>query len=327
MNHDITITEEQRQGILKALGHLAVECPGWHPAFLKPIAQLMDEPECPIYEMYRTTWDRDKKDACLIESHKLLQNYADQLNRHDGGKRIIPEKLEDWIESVDKCIPVIFVESSTAEPDSMMLYGLVLVEGSFTTTSGYACTYEFDPREGNATIKIAYEVTPQHRKKITGLTLLACEAISSTYRQLHIAEWKYDHNSPPASFLYEDREFPFGGKAGEGDPWRKHPPLEYLTRASLAAAISEGRKAWRKYAEQKDYIEQHHQQTLQRADRRHVDGIESFQYCIAMLERKRKRIAEIWEAGPLVAAIAKSKGKLWEEVFRGLELAGLRTHD
>ena len=57
----ITVTEEQRQGVLMALAHLAVERPGWHPAFLKPIAELMDDPEDSMYEKFRELHHRQFK--------------------------------------------------------------------------------------------------------------------------------------------------------------------------------------------------------------------------------------------------------------------------
>ncbi len=102
MNHTIVITEEQRQSLLMALAHLAVERPGWHPAFLKRIAELMDNPEDSdsMYERFRELYHRDVREACLVESHRLLAHYSELLNQHDGGERVIPEKLEDWIARV-----------------------------------------------------------------------------------------------------------------------------------------------------------------------------------------------------------------------------------
>lgn len=35
---------------------------------------------------------------CLIESHKLLRHYASLLNQYDGGKRVIPDSVVDWIQ-------------------------------------------------------------------------------------------------------------------------------------------------------------------------------------------------------------------------------------
>lgn len=49
----ITIAEEQRQGILLALACLAVARPGFDPAFLRPIAALMDDEGCPMYEGFK----------------------------------------------------------------------------------------------------------------------------------------------------------------------------------------------------------------------------------------------------------------------------------
>lgn len=99
-DHTITITEGQRQGLLMALAHLAVERPGFHPAFLKPIAELMDDPNDSMYEKFRELYNSIPVEACLVESHKLLAHYAYLLNQHDGGERVIPEKLEDWIARV-----------------------------------------------------------------------------------------------------------------------------------------------------------------------------------------------------------------------------------
>lgn len=96
----ITVTEEQRQGLLKALGHLAVESPGWHKPFLQPIAALLEGPDTRLYDMYRRTWDRERREAALYTSHALLRHYSELLNQHDGGSRKIPEALEDWI---DRC--------------------------------------------------------------------------------------------------------------------------------------------------------------------------------------------------------------------------------
>jgi hypothetical protein len=38
----VTLNESQRQAVLMALAHLAIERPGWRPACLEPIALLMD---------------------------------------------------------------------------------------------------------------------------------------------------------------------------------------------------------------------------------------------------------------------------------------------
>ena len=101
MDTTVTVTEDQRQGILLALGHLAVERPGWAEAFLKPIADKFEDHGSPMYEQFRRTWDRLNRDVCLQVSHSLLRTYAELLNLHDGGERKIPERLEDWI---DRCV-------------------------------------------------------------------------------------------------------------------------------------------------------------------------------------------------------------------------------
>ena len=92
--------------MLMALAHLAVERPGWAPACLDPIAAKMDDEGCPMYEEFKKLYQRDRMEACLVESHKLLRRYAERLNTHDGAKRDIPEKLEDWITRVSECEPV-----------------------------------------------------------------------------------------------------------------------------------------------------------------------------------------------------------------------------
>lgn len=48
----VEISEEQRQVILLAIARLSVERPGWHPACLKPIAEILRGLE--MYEEFRT---------------------------------------------------------------------------------------------------------------------------------------------------------------------------------------------------------------------------------------------------------------------------------
>ncbi len=48
---NVELTEEERQGILLAIAHLAVERPGWHRGFLSPIADKLCGRD--MYEEFR----------------------------------------------------------------------------------------------------------------------------------------------------------------------------------------------------------------------------------------------------------------------------------
>jgi hypothetical protein len=52
LEHSILVDESQRQAILMALAHLAVERPGWD-TMLRTIAKKMDGGECPVYSEFK----------------------------------------------------------------------------------------------------------------------------------------------------------------------------------------------------------------------------------------------------------------------------------
>lgn len=82
----ITITEEQRQGLLMALAHLAVERPGFHPAFLKPIAELMDDSNDSMYERFRELHSEARATSRVIsaaQTRELIEAAQDTIDSAD----------------------------------------------------------------------------------------------------------------------------------------------------------------------------------------------------------------------------------------------------
>lgn len=137
--YTITVDEGQRQGLLMALAHLSVERPGWAPAFLDPIVMQIDNEvfhdpldkgprtgPFAMYEEFKKLYERDRLEACLVESHKLLIHYGELLNQRDGGLRYIPETVEAWIERVFQCSfmddePDIEEKAKDIQPEGVVL--------------------------------------------------------------------------------------------------------------------------------------------------------------------------------------------------------------
>lgn len=107
---EITLTAEQYACLMWLLGFStaqALEEKGMTADECLAVVNAVSEgdPQFHPYPAKEPNWTQPpgaRHRKALVQSHHLLRHYAELLNMHDGGKRLIPESLEEWIE---RCNP------------------------------------------------------------------------------------------------------------------------------------------------------------------------------------------------------------------------------
>lgn len=167
--------------------------------------------------------------------------------------------------------------------------------------------FSFGVREGTACLEFAFTVKPQHHPLITA-EMHIYERISNTIG--HHVQWK--HGGPrPGVVRYADQEFPVNGAS-----WKNHcPSLEHLGQQHVLRVVKKAREAWRKYAEEHDFIEYHHRFCLYCAAQKNTDTIVALQILIDRADHRRRRAVEVFNSGNVTKVVDESEGKLWEETF------------
>ncbi len=103
-DHNLPLDEGQRQALLMALAHLAIERPGWD-WMLGEIAKPIDNPGPEMYNQFKKLRQQnldldppvDVLMEALEESVKLQSHYAKLLNMRDGGARMDFADARAWL--------------------------------------------------------------------------------------------------------------------------------------------------------------------------------------------------------------------------------------